>query len=140
MSDLELNILSDVEKPSIGEEDEKAEAKQSTIGAAMNLANSTMGAGILGLPFVFKEGGMILAFFMLLLAAFLADVSLRMLLEAFELSGRKATYEEIGEHCFGRMGKVRDKEGERRRRTDLFRRWCRWARCLSTSEPSWPIM
>lgn len=71
----------------------------------LNLSNSTLGAGVLGLPFVARQAGVVLAVVMLVACGLLTDWTLHLLLRCHELTGLP-TYEAIGERCFGRRGSV----------------------------------
>jgi amino acid permease len=71
----------------------------------LNLSNSTLGAGVLGLPYVASQAGVVLAVAMLVGCAVLTDWTLHLLLRCHELTGLP-TYEAIGERCFGRPGSV----------------------------------
>lgn len=90
---------------------------------ALNLANSTLGAGVLGLALVARDAGLLAALALLLSCALLTDWTLHLLLRAHLLSKRPTyaknkplsfgvskccnynRYEGIGELCFGRSGK-----------------------------------
>ncbi len=71
----------------------------------MNLSNSTLGAGVLGLPFVASQAGLVVAIVMLLFCAAVTDWTLHLLLRCQQMTGL-GTYEAIGERCFGRKGSV----------------------------------
>jgi amino acid permease len=75
-----------------------------TVMLALNLANSTLGAGVLGLPLVAKDSGLVAAILMLIGCALLTDWTLHLLLQCHLIS-QLNTYEAIGEFCFGRKGK-----------------------------------
>lgn len=54
---------------------------------ALNLANSTLGAGVLGLPLVARDSGVVAGIVMLVLCSLLTDWTLHLLLESHLLSG-----------------------------------------------------
>jgi len=68
-----------------------------------NFINSIIGAGIVGLPYTFKEGGVVLALVSITLAAWLSDYSLRLLVKTAKYA-KVNTYEDLCEYCFGNKG------------------------------------
>jgi len=73
--------------------------------AIFNLANSTIGAGVLGLPFVLKVNGLGAGVILIIMGAIFADITLR-LLHLDNLLSRATTYEGIGFKLFGSWGAV----------------------------------
>ena len=71
----------------------------------LNLANSTLGAGVLGLPFVALEAGLLAAVLMIAGCGVLTDWTLFLLMRCQRMTGL-ATFEAIGERCFGRKGRL----------------------------------
>eukprot|EP00560_Eucampia_antarctica_P001993 CAMPEP_0197835790 /NCGR_PEP_ID=MMETSP1437-20131217/26955_1 /TAXON_ID=49252 ORGANISM="Eucampia antarctica, Strain CCMP1452" /NCGR_SAMPLE_ID=MMETSP1437 /ASSEMBLY_ACC=CAM_ASM_001096 /LENGTH=141 /DNA_ID=CAMNT_0043441481 /DNA_START=25 /DNA_END=446 /DNA_ORIENTATION=+ len=56
--------------------------KQSGLfGASSNLVNSIVGAGIIGIPFAFRQSGLLVGLFLLLLVGYLTDKSLRIIVD-----------------------------------------------------------
>lgn len=54
-------------------------AAESVVGAAFSLANSTIGSGVLGLPFVIKEFGVITGMVLIALGAVFTTITMTML-------------------------------------------------------------
>ncbi|SPC63966.1 related to amino acid vacuolar transport protein AVT2 [Ustilago sp. UG-2017b] len=73
--------------------------------ATVNMANSILGAGIVGLPYSMRESGFIAGLVLLVGLSFLTDWTIRLIVLNAKLSGR-ITYIEIMEHCFGQNGKA----------------------------------
>ncbi|PWN19648.1 hypothetical protein BCV69DRAFT_271523 [Microstroma glucosiphilum] len=73
--------------------------------ATTNMANSILGAGIVGLPYSMKQSGFVAGVVVLVGIAMLTDWTIRLIILNSKLSGRQ-TYIEIMEHCFGRPGKA----------------------------------
>ncbi|EST05785.1 Amino acid transporter, transmembrane [Kalmanozyma brasiliensis GHG001] len=71
----------------------------------VNMANSILGAGIVGLPYSMRESGFIAGLVLLVGLSFLTDWTIRLIVLNAKLSGR-ITYIEIMEHCFGHNGKA----------------------------------
>lgn len=70
----------------------------------VNMANSILGAGIVGLPYSMRESGFVAGVVLLVGLAMLTDWTVRLIVLNAKLSGR-TTYIGIMEHCFGRYGK-----------------------------------
>lgn len=73
--------------------------------ATVNMANSILGAGIVGLPYSMRESGFVAGLGLLVGLSFLTDWTIRLIVLNAKLSGR-ITYIEIMEHCFGPNGKA----------------------------------
>lgn len=78
-------------------------------GASANLVNSIVGAGIIGIPYAFKQSGLIAGVLLLVLVAFLTDKSLRIIvgLASFHplLHKRNVqTFEDLAAYPFGDFG------------------------------------
>ncbi|WFC97009.1 hypothetical protein MBRA1_003676 [Malassezia brasiliensis] len=71
----------------------------------VNMANSILGAGIVGLPYSMRESGFVAGVVLLLGIALLTDWTIRLIVLNAKLSGR-STYIDIMEHCFGHHGKL----------------------------------
>jgi sodium-coupled neutral amino acid transporter 11 len=84
--------------------------KQSGIfGASSNLVNSIVGAGIIGIPYAFKQSGLVAGILLLILVGWMTDKSLRMIVDmaSFNPKLRKLnvhTYEDLASFPFGRGG------------------------------------
>lgn len=70
----------------------------------VNMANSILGAGIVGLPYSMRESGFVAGIVLLVGIALLTDWTIRLIVLNAKLSGR-TTYIDIMEHCFGHKGK-----------------------------------
>jgi len=78
-------------------------------GASANLVNSIVGAGIIGIPYAFKQSGLVAGVLLLILVAFLTEKSLRIIigLASFHplLHNRKVqTFEDLAAYPFGAYG------------------------------------
>ncbi|CAO1623606.1 unnamed protein product [Sympodiomycopsis kandeliae] len=73
--------------------------------ATTNMANSILGAGIVGLPYSMRQSGFVAGVALLVGLAMLTDWTIRLIILNSKLSGR-TTYIEIMEHCFGKQGKA----------------------------------
>lgn len=71
----------------------------------VNMANSILGAGIVGLPYSMRESGFVAGLVLLAVIAMLTDWTIRLIVLNAKLSGRN-TYIDIMEHCFGAKGKI----------------------------------
>lgn len=86
--------------------------KQSGLfGACSNLVNSIVGAGIVGIPYAFRQAGFIAGLVLLGLVAFLTDRSLRVIVNLAtyhpKLKNRNVlTFEALASYPFGKVGKA----------------------------------
>ncbi|KAI9250402.1 transmembrane amino acid transporter protein-domain-containing protein [Helicostylum pulchrum] len=71
----------------------------------LNMANSIIGAGIIGLPFAFKEAGFWTGILLLIILTVVVDWTVRLLMHNGKLAGR-STYQDLMEFAFGRPGLV----------------------------------
>ncbi|CAI2180426.1 2973_t:CDS:2 [Funneliformis geosporum] len=71
----------------------------------LNMANSIIGAGIIGLPFSFRESGIFAGIILLLGLTYLVDWTIRLLVYNAKLSGRNS-YQEVMQFCFGKSGLI----------------------------------
>ncbi|KAI8644771.1 transmembrane amino acid transporter protein-domain-containing protein [Parasitella parasitica] len=69
------------------------------------MANSIIGAGIIGLPFAFKEAGFWTGIFLLIALTIIVDWTVRLLMYNGKLAGR-STYQDLMEFAFGRPGLI----------------------------------
>ena len=82
----------------------KVEENRSTIlGAAANLSNDILGAGIAGVPFAVAQCGLVAGIFMILASAAFTDKTLRILVETAKFA-KVPSYETLAEASFGRKG------------------------------------
>ncbi|OBZ87671.1 Vacuolar amino acid transporter 2 [Choanephora cucurbitarum] len=71
----------------------------------LNMANSIIGAGIIGLPFAFKEAGFWTGVLLLVVLTVVVDWTVRLLILNGKLAGR-STYQDLMEFAFGRPGLI----------------------------------
>ncbi|CAB4271036.1 unnamed protein product [Prunus armeniaca] len=74
-------------------------------GAVFNVSTSIIGAGIMSIPATLKVLGVIPAFLLIVIIAFLADVSVEFLMR-FTHSGESITYAGVMRESFGQVGSV----------------------------------
>ncbi|KAG0251273.1 hypothetical protein BG011_007731 [Mortierella polycephala] len=77
----------------------------SLFSSFLNMANSIIGAGIIGLPFAFQEAGLGMGIILLCFLTWIVDWTVRLLVHSAKLSGR-ATYQDLLMFCFGKMGLI----------------------------------
>jgi Transmembrane amino acid transporter protein len=80
-------------------------------GGISNMVNSIVGAGIIGIPYAFKESGMVTGLFLLVLVSYLTDKSLRIIIEAAKFHPKLKmanvqTFEDLMYLPFGYWGSV----------------------------------
>jgi sodium-coupled neutral amino acid transporter 10 len=73
-------------------------------GHTMNLANSIIGVGILAMPYCFKQCGVLLSIFILLISSIISRLACHFLLKSAIIARRK-TFEFLAFHIFGTLGK-----------------------------------
>lgn len=100
------NISDDVSSPKLS----VPKKKSGLIGASGNLVNSIVGAGIIGIPYAFRQSGLIFGLLSLLLVGYLTDYSLRMIVDLASfhptLVGKDVrTFEDLAQVPFGKLGK-----------------------------------
>jgi len=69
----------------------------------MNVGNTIVGSGIIGLPYALKEAGFVLGILLLLLVSSLTMFSLRVLI-INGIQTKKFHYPDLFEFCFGKAG------------------------------------
>ncbi|KAF9089079.1 hypothetical protein BGX29_012232 [Mortierella sp. GBA35] len=95
----------------IGNRDyEEADAKLPNDGGSLfdsflNMANSIIGAGIIGLPFAFQEAGLGMGIILLCALTWIVDWTVGLLVHSGKLSGR-TTYQDLLMFCFGKAGLI----------------------------------
>lgn len=114
-----MPLLTGIEAPSVtvanspwGNEDvhewaerERSRPKSGLRSAFMNMANSIIGAGIIGQPYAFKQAGLLTGIILLLVLTVTVDWTIRLIVVNSKLSGRDS-FQGTVEHCFGRTGLV----------------------------------
>lgn len=109
-------LLTDIEAPSVtlasGEDDfnpedllESARPKSGLRSAFMNMANSIIGAGIIGQPYAFRQAGLLTGITLLILLTVTVDWTIRLIVTNSKLSGANS-FQATMQHCFGRSGLI----------------------------------
>lgn len=108
-------LLTDIEAPSVtvandmefNPEDllESARPKSGLKSAFMNMANSIIGAGIIGQPYAFKQAGLFMGIFLLIVLTVTVDWTVRLIVTNSKLSGRDS-FQSTMQYCFGKSGLV----------------------------------
>ncbi|RYP63592.1 hypothetical protein DL771_009200 [Monosporascus sp. 5C6A] len=111
-------LLTDIEAPSVtvanspiwggGGDGDAAWTERPKSGlrpAFMNMANSIIGAGIIGQPYAFKEAGLLAGIALLLALTVVVDWTIRLIVVNSKLSGA-SSFQGTVQHCFGRPGLV----------------------------------
>jgi solute carrier family 38 (sodium-coupled neutral amino acid transporter), member 11 len=114
-----LPLLTDIEAPSItlaaspwGDDDvhewaerERLRPKSGLRSAFMNMANSIIGAGIIGQPYAFRQAGLLTGIILLILLTITVDWTIRLIVVNSKLSGSNS-FQGTVEHCFGKPGLI----------------------------------
>ena len=108
-------LLTDIEAPSVtlandidnNPEDhlESARPKSGIKSAFMNMANSIIGAGIIGQPYAFKQAGLFTGVFLLIALTITVDWTIRLIVINSKLSGADS-FQGTMEKCFGKSGLI----------------------------------
>jgi sodium-coupled neutral amino acid transporter 11 len=109
-------LLTDIEAPSVTmalspldfhPEDylESARPKSGMKSAFMNMANSIIGAGIIGQPYAFRQAGLVMGIILLVSLTITVDWTIRLIVVNSKLSGADS-FQATVEHCFGKSGLV----------------------------------
>lgn len=80
-----------------------SENKSTLAGAASNLINAIVGAGIVGIPFALRQAGFVSGILLIIACAFITEKSLRLLVFTAK-HVHVPTYETLAEACFGAIG------------------------------------
>ncbi|THH07990.1 hypothetical protein EW145_g3018 [Phellinidium pouzarii] len=75
------------------------------IDSVANMANSILGAGIIGLPYAVSQAGFFTGLLLLVVLCGITDWTIRLIVINAKLSGR-SSYIEIMNHCFGPSGRA----------------------------------
>ncbi|KAH9908110.1 aspartic peptidase domain-containing protein [Xylariomycetidae sp. FL2044] len=86
-------------------ERERARPKSGMRAAFMNMANSIIGAGIIGQPYAFRDAGLLAGVVLLVGLTVIVDWTIRLIVINSKLSGA-GSFQGTVEHCFGRAGLV----------------------------------
>lgn len=113
-------LLTDIEAPSVtlasspwGANDdvqswaeaERARPKSGLKSAFMNMANSIIGAGIIGQPYAFRQAGLLTGVVLLVGLTVVVDWTIRLIVINSKLSGANS-FQGTVEHCFGKPGLI----------------------------------
>jgi len=79
--------------------------KSSLRSAMSNMANSIIGAGIIGQPYALRQAGLLTGVTLLIILTITVDWTIRLIVINSKLSGRDS-FQGTVEHCFGKMGLV----------------------------------
>ncbi|KAI1107349.1 hypothetical protein F4804DRAFT_339956 [Jackrogersella minutella] len=110
-------LLTDIEAPSVTlansldddvhewAERERTRPKSGMSSAFMNMANSIIGAGIIGQPYAFKDAGLLAGIILLVGLTIVVDWTIRLIVINSKLSGANS-FQGTVEHCFGKTGLI----------------------------------
>ena len=109
----QVPLLTNIEAPSVTvatdffPEDhlESARPKSGLRNAFMNMANSIIGAGIIGQPYAFRQAGMTMGIILLIGLTCTVDWTIRLIVVNSKLSGADS-FQSTVEFCFGRTGLI----------------------------------
>lgn len=73
--------------------------------AFMNMANSIIGAGIIGQPYAIRQAGMVTGILLLVLLTVTVDWTIRLIVINSKMSGADS-FQATMQHCFGRSGLI----------------------------------
>ncbi|KAI9827015.1 MAG: hypothetical protein M1826_006494 [Phylliscum demangeonii] len=88
-----------------GDVGDLARPKSGMRSAFMNMANSIIGAGIIGQPYAFRQAGLATGVVLLLALTVTVDWTIRLIVVNSKLSGADS-FQGTVEHCFGRAGLI----------------------------------
>ncbi|ESZ97115.1 hypothetical protein SBOR_2473 [Sclerotinia borealis F-4128] len=86
-------------------ERERARPKSNLRNAFMNMANSIIGAGIIGQPYAFRQAGLLTGIVLLIGLTVTVDWTIRLIVINSKLSGRDS-FQGTVEFCFGKTGLI----------------------------------
>lgn len=108
-------LLTDIEAPSVTlattddffpeEYLEDARPRSGMRMAFMNMANSIIGAGIIGQPYALRQAGMLMGITLLIVLTITVDWTIRLIVINSKLSGADS-YQATLQHCFGKSGLI----------------------------------
>ncbi|ORY00100.1 transmembrane amino acid transporter protein-domain-containing protein [Clohesyomyces aquaticus] len=109
-----LPLLTGIEAPSVTlatddfdpeEHLESARPRSSMLSGFMNMANSIIGAGIIGQPYAFRNAGLVTGTILLIGLTITVDWTIRLIVINSKLSGANS-FQATVEHCFGKSGLI----------------------------------
>lgn len=103
LDSLDYELSEDIEQNS-SERDENAGTSSMKM-AFMNMANSILGAGIIGQPFAFRNSGLIGGVVVMVLLTILIDWTLRLIVVNAQMAQAKS-YQDTVNNCYGRWGRI----------------------------------
>jgi sodium-coupled neutral amino acid transporter 11 len=71
----------------------------------MNMANSIIGAGIIGQPYAFRQAGLLTGIILLIILTVTVDWTIRLIVINSKLSGSNS-FQGTVQHCFGKTGLI----------------------------------
>lgn len=112
-------LLTDIEAPAVAladgpwgdgdmhewAEEERRRPKSGLRSAFMNMANSIIGAGIIGQPYALRQAGLLSGIVLLVLLTLAVDWTVRLIVVNSKLSGANS-FQGTVEHCFGKAGLI----------------------------------
>lgn len=112
-------LLTDIEAPAVAlangpwgdgdvhewAEEERRRPKSGLRSAFMNMANSIIGAGIIGQPYALRQAGLLSGIVLLVLLTLAVDWTVRLIVVNSKLSGANS-FQTTVQHCFGRAGLI----------------------------------
>jgi sodium-coupled neutral amino acid transporter 11 len=99
------SLLSSTDTETATALDDLSRPKSSLPAAFMNMANSIIGAGIIGQPYAFRQAGLLAGTVLLVVLTFMVDWTIRLIVVNSKLSGA-SSFQGTVERCFGRTGLV----------------------------------
>ncbi|KAK5955915.1 hypothetical protein OHC33_002488 [Knufia fluminis] len=82
-----------------------ARPKSGMRSAFMNMANSIIGAGIIGQPYAFRQAGLTMGIILLIGLTIMVDWTIRLIVINSKLSGADS-FQATMQHCFGKTGLI----------------------------------
>ncbi|KAL3468291.1 transmembrane amino acid transporter protein-domain-containing protein [Aspergillus heterothallicus] len=108
-------LLTNIEAPSVTlatseeffpeEHLESARPRSGMKMAFMNMANSIIGAGIIGQPYALRQSGMVMGIVLLVALTITVDWTIRLIVVNSKLSGADS-FQATMQHCFGKSGLI----------------------------------
>ncbi|KAL5050342.1 hypothetical protein BDW71DRAFT_203737 [Aspergillus fruticulosus] len=110
-----IPLLTNIEAPSVTlatseeffpeEHLESARPRSGMKMAFMNMANSIIGAGIIGQPYALRQSGMVMGILLLVALTVTVDWTIRLIVVNSKLSGADS-FQATMQHCFGKSGLI----------------------------------
>ncbi|KAL4755250.1 hypothetical protein BDW72DRAFT_56566 [Aspergillus terricola var. indicus] len=110
-----IPLLANIEAPSVTlatseeffpeEHLESARPRSGMKMAFMNMANSIIGAGIIGQPYALRQSGMVMGIILLVALTVTVDWTIRLIVVNSKLSGADS-FQATMQHCFGKSGLI----------------------------------